>query len=86
MVNDLGYNSRATVVKEISHIHFTALTELDLEQNLIKSIEGLVCVDMPHIKKLLFSNCFDSIDDNRITSVRVIRKAHWPHVATAEHV
>ena len=56
MMNDLGYNSRATVVKEIAHIHFTALTELDLEQNLIQSIEGLACVDMPHIKKLLFSN------------------------------
>ena len=38
------------MVKEIAHIHFTALTYLQLSDNSIESIEGLARVQMAHIK------------------------------------
>jgi hypothetical protein len=41
-----------TVVKEIAHIHFTALTSLDLGSNKIESIECLARVQMAHLQVL----------------------------------
>ena len=72
------HNERATVVKEIAHINFTALTQLDLVGNKIKSIEGLPRVGMPHITILNLCTWDDSIANNSITSVSGIKKAFWP--------
>ena len=66
------------MVKEIAHIHFTALTLLQLGGNRIESVEGLTRVHMAHIKDLLLCKYSDNIDSNKITSVGVIRKAAWP--------
>jgi hypothetical protein len=56
-LNSVANNDRATVVKEISHIRFTALTELWLSENGISSIEGLDRMDMPQIKTILLRTC-----------------------------
>ena len=77
MVNNVGYNDRATVVKEIAHVHFTALTQLVLGGNRIESVEGLARVHMTHIKKACLGTYSESIGNNNITSVGVIRKAAW---------
>ena len=49
-MGNVDYNHRATLVKEIAHIHFTALTELYLGDNKIESVEGLARVHMAHIQ------------------------------------
>jgi hypothetical protein len=46
----VDHNNRATIVKEIAHIRFTALTRLQLGGNSIESVEGLAMVQMPHIE------------------------------------
>ena len=77
-MNNVDGNDRATLVKEITHIHFTALTYLGLGGNRIESIEGLTRVQMPHIEIVGLGTYTDNIDNNNITSVGVIRKAEWP--------
>ena len=77
-MDNLGDNHRATVVKEIAHIHFTALIYLTLSGDRIESIEGLPRVKMTSIKYLILRRYADNIGDNNITSVGVIRKASWP--------
>jgi hypothetical protein len=79
-MDNLDNNQRATLVKEIAHIHFTALTDLYLGDNRIESVEGLARVQMPHIELVNLSTYTDNIENNNITSVRVIRKAAWPHL------
>jgi hypothetical protein len=74
-------NYRATIVKEIAHIHFTALTNLYLGSNRIESIEELARVQMPHIERAFLCTYTDNIDSNNITSVGVIRKAAWPRLS-----
>ena len=66
------------MVKEIAHIHFTALTQLVLGGNRIESVEGLARVRMTHIKDMFLCTSSHNIGYNNITSVRVIRKAAWP--------
>ena len=78
MIDDVGKNNRVTVVKEIAHIHFTALTNIFLVHNKIESIEGLARVQMAHVKCLSFGTYGDNIAENNIISVAVIRKAAWP--------
>ena len=52
-MDDVDFNCRATVVKEIIHINFTTLTFLDFDGNIIDSIEGLPPrVQMPHVKSI----------------------------------
>jgi hypothetical protein len=74
-------NHRATIMKEIAHIHFTALTVLYVGGNRIESIEGLARVQMVHIKLVRLGTYTDNIDNNNITSVGVIRKAAWPRLS-----
>jgi hypothetical protein len=80
MDNVDGYD-RVTLLKEIAHIHFTALTVLYLSGNRIESIEGLARVQMPHIENMGLCTYPDNLVDNRITSVGVIRKAAWPRLS-----
>ena len=80
MLDNVAYNDRATLVKEIAHLHFTALTNLYLSGNRIESVEGLARVQMPHIVGVSLGTYTDNIDDNNITSVGVIRKAAWPRL------
>jgi hypothetical protein len=77
-MNNVVYNQKATIVKEITHIHFTALVGLYLGGNRIESVEGLSRVKMPHIEWVGLGTYTDNIDSNSITLVRVIRKAAWP--------
>jgi hypothetical protein len=77
-MGNVGDNQRATIVKEIAHIHFTTLTILELDGNNIESIAGLVRVQMAYIKRVHLCTYDDNIEDNNITSVGVIRKAVWP--------
>jgi hypothetical protein len=77
-MDNVGYNRRGTVAKEIAHIHFTTLTSLNLEGSNIESIEGLARVCMPHIQALNLGTYDDNREQNSITSVGVIRKAAWP--------
>jgi hypothetical protein len=49
-MDNVDNNSRRTIVKEIAHIHFTALTSLDLSDNRTESVEGLARVQMAHIE------------------------------------
>ena len=79
-MDNVEYNHRATIVKEIAHIHFTALTILWLSGNRIESVEGLARVHMAHIQSVELGTYTDNIDDNNITSVGVIRKAAWPRL------
>ena len=79
-MDNVGYNGRATLVKEIAHLHFTALTLLSLTGNRIESVEGLVRVQMSHIECVNLGTYTDNIGDNNITSVGVIRKAAWPRL------
>ena len=51
-MNNIEYNERSTVLKDIVHINFTNLTYLQLGGNQIESIEGLPRVQMPHIQHL----------------------------------
>jgi hypothetical protein len=51
-MDNVEYNYRATLVKEIAQIHFTALTTLCLGDNGIESVEGLARVQMPHIESV----------------------------------
>ena len=48
-MDNVEYNHRVTLVKEIAHIRFTALTTLWLSDNRIESVEGLARVHMAHI-------------------------------------
>ena len=68
------------MVKEIAHIHFTALTHLYLGDNRIESIEGLARVQMAHIQIVNLGTYTDNIGNNNITSVGVMRKASWPRL------
>ena len=68
-MDNVDNNYRATLVKEIAHIHFTALTGLWLGGNRIESVEGLARVDMPHIQSVNLGTYTDNIGDNNITSV-----------------
>ena len=77
-MDNVDNNDRATIVKEIAHIHFTVLTSLYLGGNRIESIEGLARVHMAHIKVVGLCTCNDNIGNNNITSVGVMRKAAWP--------
>ena len=79
-MDNVGCNDRATLVKEIAHLHFTALTYLVLTGNRIECVEGLARVQMPHIEQVGLGTYTDNIDYNNITSVGVIRKAAWPHL------
>ena len=79
-MGNVDYNHRATLVKEIAHIHFTALTYLFLGSNRIESVEGLARVHMAHIQYVDLGTYTDNIDYNYITSVGVIRKAAWPRL------
>ena len=74
-------NQRATLVKEIAHIHFTALNNLWLIGNRIESVEGLARVHMAHIQYVFLGTYTDNIGNNNITSVGVIRKAAWPRLS-----
>jgi Leucine-rich repeat (LRR) protein len=47
--DDVGDNNRETLVKEIVHVSFSALTYLDLHNNQVQSIEVLPNLHMPHI-------------------------------------
>ena len=69
------------MVKEIAHIHFTALTHLYLGDNRIESIEGLTRVQMAHIQVVVLGTYTDNIGNNNITSVGVMRKAAWPRLS-----
>ena len=77
-MDNVDDNHRATIIKEIAHIHFTALTHLFLRGNRIESVEGLTRVQIPRIKIMFLCKKSDNIDNNNITSVGVIRKAAWP--------
>jgi hypothetical protein len=79
-MDNVDENHRATLVKEIAHIHFTALTRLYLGGNWIESVEGLARVQMPQIECVDLSTYSDNIVHNNITSVRVMRKAAWPRL------
>ena len=72
-----GFTHRATILKEIAHIDFTALTELYLGGNSIESVEGLARVHLAHIEAVDLSTYSDNIGHNNITSVGVMRKAAW---------
>jgi hypothetical protein len=77
-MDNVDNNHRATIVEEITHIHFSVLTILHLGQNTIDSVEGLARMHMTHIKVVNICTYSDSIGNNNITSVGVIRKAAWP--------
>ena len=79
-MGNVDRNHRATLVKEIAHVHFTALTTLWLGDNRIESVEGLARVHMAHIQSVKLGTYTDNIDGNNITSVGVIRKAAWPRL------
>ena len=79
-MDNVECNDTATLVKEIAHLHFTALTILFLGSNRIESVEGLARVQMPHIVHMSLCTYSDNIGDNNITSVGVIRKAAWSHL------
>ena len=80
-MDNVDDNGRATLVKEIAHIHFTALTTLWLGRNSIESVEGLARVHMAHIQFVFLGTYTENIDGNSITSVGVIRKAAWPRLS-----
>ena len=50
VMHDIGFQSRTTMMKEIAHVRFTALTFLLLSGNNIQSIEELPCLDMVHLR------------------------------------
>ena len=77
-MDNLGRNERATLVKEIAHIHFAALTLLDLGGNRIESIEGLACMQMAHMQMLLSRTYSGYKENNNISRVGVLGKAAWP--------
>jgi hypothetical protein len=79
-MDNVEYNHRAAIVKEIAHIHFIALTHLNVAGNMIESIMGMARVQMPHIERVNLCTYTDNIDNNNITSVGVIRKAAWPRL------
>ena len=66
------------MVEEIAHIHFTCLVRLDLDGNMIESIEGLYRVQIPRICSLNLRKNSDKTDGNNLTSVGVMRKSDWP--------
>ena len=70
--------NHSPVLKAIRHIYFTALTMLDLEGNLLESIEGLSRMHLPLIQYLDLRYTLYVVGDNRIISVKDIRKAAWP--------
>jgi hypothetical protein len=49
---NIASNRRATLVRELAHVHFPALTVLNLLGNCIQSIEELVRIDMPRLEKI----------------------------------
>jgi hypothetical protein len=73
----LEYNHRATIVKEIAHIHFTALLGLNLACNSIESVEGLAHIHIPKLQKLVLCTWVDNTGVNNITQVGVMGKAAW---------
>ena len=79
-MDNIDANERVTILKEIAHIHFTALTHLYLGGNRIESVEGLAGVQIVHIEVMSLCTYNDNIGNNNITSVGVIRKAVWPHL------
>jgi hypothetical protein len=77
-MGNVGENERATIVKDIAHIHFTTLTVLVLDGNNIESVAGLVRLQMAYIEIVGLGTYYNNVDNNNITSVGVIRKAAWP--------
>jgi hypothetical protein len=77
-MDNVDENQRATLMKEIAHIHFTTLIDLCLAGNRVESVEGLARVQMPQIEFVSLCAYTDNIGSNNITSVGVMRKAAWP--------
>jgi hypothetical protein len=50
--NHQAYNYWNTMIQEIAHVLFPALTSLTLQGNLLSSVKGLPTVHMPHIQKV----------------------------------
>ena len=60
------------MVTEIAQIPFTALTEMDLAQNQIESVEGMPWVEIPQFDVLM------KIVEIATKSLQWVRKADWP--------
>jgi hypothetical protein len=52
VLDEIENNSRASLLKELSHIRFTSLIYLGIWRNQIESLEGIARVDMPHMEDL----------------------------------
>jgi hypothetical protein len=57
MMADIDNNYRETMLEEILHLHFTHLKYLNLDNNLLQSMEALCRVYMPHIEDLSMGTC-----------------------------
>ena len=52
VLDEIENNSRASLLKELSHIHFPNLIYLGIWRNQIESLEGIIRVDMPNMEDL----------------------------------
>jgi hypothetical protein len=58
IIGEVGGNSRPTLVREISHIQFPKLQEINLANNQIGTIEGIGHILMPHLETISFCTPF----------------------------
>ena len=58
IIGEVGGNSRPTLLREISHIQFPKLQEINLANNQISTIEGISHILMPHLETISFCTPF----------------------------
>ena len=67
-------NMHSPIMKEISHIKFYTLKEINLMKNNILSVEGFHRIFAPSLKIIDLSILLGEIDDNKICCVKDLRK------------
>ena len=71
-------NNKPNIIKQLQHVAFPHLAELNIHGNEISSVEGLSRIFMPQLETLIISKIEDRIGFNHMIGMRDLRKSHWP--------
>ena len=73
----VGKNKVPSFLKNIGHIHFPALIYLMLQNIEIDSLEEISRISLPVLNCLNISICDLTADENKITTIKALRKADF---------
>ena len=70
------------MIKHIENIKLPAIQTLNLQGNLIESIEGLSRMELSSMKTIYLCTSEYTIVDNCIYATSQLSKMHWPSLST----